>query len=121
MVRPARQKGDIIRTPLPRPRLDLGPLGRGRIDAPIFTKCYHIDIILLMATIIIRDLPDDLHQRLKAQARRNHRSLTKEAVALIERHLGPLRPAAELPPPLHLKAGPVTIKQIEAAISRGRD
>jgi len=40
-----------------------------------------------MGTIVIRDLPDDLHERLKAQAKRNHRSLTKEAVALIERQL----------------------------------
>jgi TraY domain len=74
-----------------------------------------------MATIIIRDLPDDLHERLKAQAKRNHRSLTKEAVALIERHLGPSRAAPALPPPLRLKGGPVTIKQIEAAISKGRE
>ena len=34
-----------------------------------------------MATIVIRDLPDDLHERLKAQAKRNHRSLNKETVA----------------------------------------
>ena len=74
-----------------------------------------------MGTIIIRDLPDDLHERLKAQAKRNHRSLTKEAIALIERHLAQPRPIPELPPPLRLKAGPVTITQIEAAISKGRD
>ena len=74
-----------------------------------------------MATIIIRDLPDDLHERLKAQAKRNHRSLTKEAVALIERHLDLSRRAPELPPPLRLRGGPVTIKQIEAAISKGRE
>ncbi len=74
-----------------------------------------------MATIIIRDLPDDLHKRLKAQAKRNHRSLTKEAVALIERHLGFPRRTPKLPPPLRLRGGPVTIKQIEAAISKGRE
>jgi plasmid stability protein len=74
-----------------------------------------------MATIIIRDLPDDLHERLKAQAKRNHRSLTKEAIVLIERHLSQSRPTPELPAPLRLKVGPVTIKQIEAAISKGRD
>jgi len=74
-----------------------------------------------MATIIIRDLPDALHERLKAQAKRNHRSLTKEAIALIERHLHGPPPPPQLPPPLRLKAGPVTIKQIEAALARGRD
>ena len=74
-----------------------------------------------MATIIIRNLPDALHERLKAQAKRNHRSLSKEAVALIERHLEHPRSTPDLPPPLRLKTGPVTIKQIEAAIAKGRD
>jgi plasmid stability protein len=74
-----------------------------------------------VATIVIRHLPDELHERLKAQAKRNHRSLTKEAVALIERHLGQSRPPVQLSAPLRLKAGPVTIKQIEAAIGKGRD
>jgi plasmid stability protein len=74
-----------------------------------------------MATIVIRGLPDDLHERLKAQAKRNHRSLNKEAVALIERQLTEPRAIPELPPPLRLKSGHVTIKQIEAAISKGRD
>jgi plasmid stability protein len=74
-----------------------------------------------MATIIIRDLPDALHERLKDQAKRNHRSLTKEAIALFERHLDQPRLPPELPPPLRLKAGPITIKQIEAAIAKGRD
>jgi hypothetical protein len=74
-----------------------------------------------MATIIIRDLPEALHERLKDQAKRNHRSLTKEAIALIERHLDQSRPPPELPPPLRLKAGPLTIRQIEAGIAKGRD
>ncbi len=74
-----------------------------------------------MASIIIRDLPDELHERLKAQAKRNHRSLNKEAIALIERQLTEPRAAPELPRPLRLKSGPVTVKQIEAAISKGRD
>ncbi|MBV8342202.1 MAG: TraY domain-containing protein [Gammaproteobacteria bacterium] len=74
-----------------------------------------------MATIIVRGLPDALHERLKAQAKRNRRSLTKEAVTLIERHLDQSPPPPKLPPPLRLKAGPVTIKQIEAAIAKGRD
>jgi plasmid stability protein len=74
-----------------------------------------------VATVIIRNLPDDLHERLKAQAKRNHRSLTKEAVALIERHVGHSRPAEALPPPVRLKDGPVTFKKIEAAISKGRE
>lgn len=37
-----------------------------------------------MATLVIKNLPDALHRKLKERAKRNHRSLTKEAVALIE-------------------------------------
>lgn len=37
-----------------------------------------------MATLLLRDLPDDLHQRLKQRAAQNHRSVASEALALLE-------------------------------------
>lgn len=37
-----------------------------------------------MGALVIKNLPEDLHQRLKLRARRNHRSLTKEAIAILE-------------------------------------
>lgn len=37
-----------------------------------------------MPGLLIRDLPDDLHQKLKEQAARNRRSLTKEALVILE-------------------------------------
>lgn len=37
-----------------------------------------------MAALVIKKLPNALHGRLKARAKRHHRSLTKEAVALLE-------------------------------------
>ena len=37
-----------------------------------------------MASVLIKNLPDGLHQRLKLRARRHHRSLNKELIALIE-------------------------------------
>jgi plasmid stability protein len=37
-----------------------------------------------MNTLVIKGLPQPLYERLKEQARRNHRSLTQEAVAWIE-------------------------------------
>ncbi len=43
-----------------------------------------------MATLVIKNLPQPLHLKLKERAKRNHRSLTKETIALIER-------AVELP------------------------
>jgi plasmid stability protein len=34
-----------------------------------------------MATLTIRNLPDDLHEVLKLRAKRNHRSLNQEVIA----------------------------------------
>ena len=38
-----------------------------------------------MTTLVIKDLPESLHFKLKERAKRNHRSLTKATIALIER------------------------------------
>ncbi|CAN5207559.1 MAG: plasmid stability protein [Gammaproteobacteria bacterium] len=75
-----------------------------------------------MATLVIKNLPDDLHARLKAQAQRHRRSLTKEAVTLLEQGLAPPRQRFKLSPPLRLASGyRPTIEDIEAAIAEGRD
>lgn len=37
-----------------------------------------------MPGLLIKDVPDELHQKLKARAARNRRSLTKEALVLLE-------------------------------------
>lgn len=37
-----------------------------------------------MASMLIKNLPDDLHQELKQRAKRHHRSLNKEVIALLE-------------------------------------
>jgi plasmid stability protein len=74
-----------------------------------------------MSTLVIKNLPDDLHARLKDQAERNRRSVTKEALTLIERGLAPSRKAPNLSPPIKLKGGPLTADEIEAWIARGRD
>lgn len=74
-----------------------------------------------MSTIVIKNLPDDLHASLKRQAERNHRSVTKEVVSLIEAGVNQKSRKWNLPPPLKLKGGPITIEEIEAAIAEGRD
>ncbi len=74
-----------------------------------------------MGTLVIKNLPDDLHARLRDQAERNRRSVTKEAVTLIERGLAPMRKAPALGPPIKLKGGRLTPEQIEAWIAEGRD
>ena len=74
-----------------------------------------------MATLVIKNFPDDLHARLKDQAQRHHRSVTKEVVSLVETGLGTRRPAPDLPPPIKLKGGPITIEEVETAIAEGRE
>ena len=74
-----------------------------------------------MSTIVVKNLPDELHARLKEQAERNRRSVTKEVVTLIERGLTPSRVAPKLSPPIKLRGGPVTPKEIQAWINEGRD
>ena len=74
-----------------------------------------------MSTIVIKNVPDDLHARLKDRAQRNRRSLTKELLTMIEHNLPPPRVALRLPPAVKLKGGPLTIEEIEAAIENGRE
>ena len=73
-----------------------------------------------MSTLVIKNLPDDLHARLKDQAERNRRSVTEEAVTLIERGLAPSRVAPVLGSPIKLKGKPLTPREIEAWIGEGR-
>ena len=40
-----------------------------------------------MASITIKGVPPELHERLKEAARRNHRSLRGEIIACLERHV----------------------------------
>jgi plasmid stability protein len=75
-----------------------------------------------MSTLVIKNFPEELHARLKAQAQRHHRSVTKEVVALIESVLAAPRQSPKLSPPLKLASGyRPTIEEIEAAIAEGRD
>ena len=78
-----------------------------------------------MPTLVVKNLPEPLHARLKAQAHAHHRSMTKEVIALIEQGILAPRsirsPARPLPPLVRLSTGPLTTEWIEAAIAEGRD
>lgn len=53
-----------------------------------------------MPELLIKDVPDELHQKLKRQAARNRRSLTKEALAPLETALAEeASPEVVLPAP----------------------
>lgn len=73
-----------------------------------------------MSTLVIKNLPDDLHARLKEQAERNRRSVTMEAITLIEHGIARKRVVPKLSPPIKLKGGPLTIEALEAMINKGR-
>jgi plasmid stability protein len=74
-----------------------------------------------MSTLVIKNLPEDLHARLKEQAERHRRSVTMEAVTLIERGLTSARRPPRLGPPIKLKGGPLKSGDLEAWIARGRE
>lgn len=75
-----------------------------------------------MSTLVIKNFPEELHARLKQQAQRHHRSVTKEVVSLIEAGLSVPPQTPKLSPPLKLKSGyRPTIEDIEAAIAEGQE
>ena len=51
-----------------------------------------------MPGLLIKDFPPELHRKLKVQAMRHHRSMTKEAIVLLEQSLGASE-SREFPPP----------------------
>lgn len=71
-----------------------------------------------MPAVIIRDMPTALHQRLKLEAERHHRSMNREAIVILEEALGAGEPAP-LPAPVKLKK-PVAPQWIVKIIREGR-
>lgn len=75
-----------------------------------------------MSTIVVKNFPENLLERLKERAERNHRSMTKEVVHLLAAGLGsePSQPAPHRPllPPVALRSGRMlSVEEIEAAIA----
>ncbi len=72
-----------------------------------------------MAGLLIKDFPPALHRKLREQALRHHRSMTKEAVVLLEQSLSV---TATREPPSPLKGGfGLTDAFIEQARREGRE
>lgn len=74
-----------------------------------------------MATLVLKNFPDAVHERLKLQAERNRRSVTQEAIVLIESGITVPRIAPTLPTPVAVKGGPLRRGEIEAWIAEGRE
>jgi plasmid stability protein len=73
-----------------------------------------------MVGLVIKNLPDGLHQKLKTRAAQHHRSMTKEAIALLERGLESNQTVQEPPAPYKGKF-PLTGKLIDKAKREGRE
>lgn len=79
-----------------------------------------------MVNITLKNIPDELHARLKAQAERNRRSLNAEAIVCLERGLGTGSvDAGELRERLRMvrerAGGYLTDNMVEAARREGRE
>jgi len=68
--------------------------------------------------LLIKDLPPELHAKLKREAGRNHRSMNRQALVMLEQAMH-LSAPPELPPPAKGKFL-LTDKWLKAAKREGR-
>lgn len=71
-----------------------------------------------MPALLVKDLPSDLHLRLKEEAARNHRSMAKQVITILEQTLGQTR-SMPYPPPVTV-AFPITDAFLNKAKRWGR-
>ena len=72
-----------------------------------------------MAALLIKNMPPELHQRLRRCAAEHHRSMNREVIAILERELA-TKAAPDLPPPIKLRK-PVDPDWIVDIIRDARD
>jgi len=72
-----------------------------------------------MPSLVIKNLPEEVHQKLKQQAARHHRSMTKEAIAILIDGLG-RNPVHDVPAPYKGRFT-LTNEFIDAAKREGRE
>ena len=75
-----------------------------------------------MSGLLIKDFPPELHRKLKDEAARHHRSMTRQALALLEQALSePARNAADLLPKPLKPAKQVASGDVVSVIRKSRD
>ncbi len=72
-----------------------------------------------MPSLVIKNLPEDIHVKLKEQAARHHRSMTREAIAILSEAVGNMS-AREMPAPYKGRI-PITEVFIDSAKREGRE
>jgi hypothetical protein len=70
-----------------------------------------------MAALVLKSIPSSLHRRLQQEAKRHRRSMTQEAIQLLEQGLG-FAPI-DFPPPAKGRR-PLTQDLLDQAIHEGR-
>jgi plasmid stability protein len=73
-----------------------------------------------MPGFVIKELPAELHRKLKEQAKLHHRSMTKEAISLLEQALNQ-PPQVREPPAPYKGHFPLTESFIDQAKREGRE
>ena len=74
-----------------------------------------------VSTLVVKNLPDDLHERLRQLAKRNHRSVTKQVIQLIESGLSGQSEPVRRPSTVTVKgARPINREELEAALHDDR-
>lgn len=76
-----------------------------------------LEAVNKMSTLVIKNLPDTIHALLHEQAKHNRRSITKEAVYVLEQGLTRQSVYRPLPPAVTLRSGRMlSFDDIESAI-----
>ncbi len=73
-----------------------------------------------MPELLIRDMPPELFERLKASAAKHNRSISEEAIAFLEKAL-PAKPRKVEIPRAHKGRFPITKEFIDMAKREGRE
>ena len=73
-----------------------------------------------MTQFVIKELPETLHRKLKEQAARHRRSMTKEVLAVLEQALGAQALRSKTPAPFRGHF-PLTDKFLDKARREGRE
>jgi hypothetical protein len=73
-----------------------------------------------MSALLIRNLPPEVHDRLRVLAQRNRRSLSEEAAHLLEEAVAAQIPLAGQPPAPFTGAFPLSDEWLNQAKSEGR-
>jgi len=71
-----------------------------------------------MTALVIKNIPENLHQRLKEEARKHRRSMTQEVLIILEQSLNVV--PIEFPDPIK-GTSQLTQELIEDAIREGRE